>query len=1216
MNMKTPKKVLWRTLAFALPVTFVPWVAAQDDDDEDIIELSPFEVTTEGNVGYMAANTLASTGLRTDLRDVGSAVSVVTEEFLRDVGATDNESLLQYTVGTEIGGVQGNFTGASVGARADESGTFTNPNQNTRVRGLSSATNTRNYFQSRIPWDGYNVTRVDMQRGANSILFGLGEPAGIINNTLADARFFNSGEIEFRLGSFGSNRASIDVNREVIDNELAIRLAVVRDREQFRQNPAYDNDDRIYAALQWQPDFLKTSWGMFNLKANFETGNIKTNRPRTLTPLDYITPWFAPFETASGDFNYGLGKETYDPYRVQDNNNSLPGNGQFIRTWNGGELAGLENEDYRPALGNFAQSFESPLVIFDRHYSPSFEIRRAGATDTSGTGAIGVDGLPDPDGVAGIRYHRILGVTGYANYASRAELPNYTFGLYRDFHLSDPTIFDFHNLLMDGPNKYEWADFNAWNVTAAQTFIDNQFGIELALDRQDYDSGRWTILNDSRQGIYIDINHNRPDGTPNPNVGRPFVSDSLLYGNNASWTEREVFRAKAYADLDFRRLIDSESLIARIIGRHIITGVYSDDTDFVENRNWLLYEVGDAYAAFSGESDGAIFEANSRLLNPVVYLGPSLMDRSSASGAKIPNIKTKLNITSSGIYTFDASWNAPTVNPADYWLNPYPGYPTLGDDSTQAENPANYVGWRSVPATITKIDPLQDGGMFSGGANKYERELVSEALVLQSYLLNDALVATWGWRNDEVSTRRAVAPRDEGVTRRAFLDEEFYNLDVDPQVVEKESISWSIAAHVDELLDLVKLDILPFKLSFYYSDGENFQPLPGRADLMANAIPNPSGFSQDRSVLISTRDNRFSLKVTKYDSSSSFAPGANLDGSWYLGALQRWGGNWANIFQYDIIRGNDLSGQASPEEIAAGTNFTRYNYGTAPGETADDAAAREAAAIAGWRAHQERIKRELPGFYDIWLAGVDPTVREQIPSGGYGGVSPAGFSLTQDVVSEGWEFEFIANPTPNWRISINASKTEARRSNVGGEALRRYVDIVEDDLNNTPAGDLRIWWGGSANETTLFQWNLNVGSQWALIALQEGTPTSEIREWRWNVVTNYSFSEGRLKGFNVGGSYRWEDQIPIGFPSMDDGTGRVTYDLENPFYGPTEDFVDLWIGYQTKFTKDIDWRIQLNVQNVFASDNLIPLSSQPDGSPAALRIPPNRVIRITSTFTF
>ena len=71
----------------------------------------------------------------------------------------------RYTVGTEVGNLQGNFAGTGDGAFLDESSRFVNPNQNTRVRGLAAADNTRDYFLSDIPWDGpiagLRVARVD-----------------------------------------------------------------------------------------------------------------------------------------------------------------------------------------------------------------------------------------------------------------------------------------------------------------------------------------------------------------------------------------------------------------------------------------------------------------------------------------------------------------------------------------------------------------------------------------------------------------------------------------------------------------------------------------------------------------------------------------------------------------------------------------------------------------------------------------------------------------------------------------------------------------------------------------------------------------------------------------------------------------------------------------------------------------------------------------------
>jgi len=62
--------------------------------DEQIVELSPFVVATEEDSGYRATSTLAGTRIRTELKDVGSAISVVTGQFLKDTGSRNSQDLL------------------------------------------------------------------------------------------------------------------------------------------------------------------------------------------------------------------------------------------------------------------------------------------------------------------------------------------------------------------------------------------------------------------------------------------------------------------------------------------------------------------------------------------------------------------------------------------------------------------------------------------------------------------------------------------------------------------------------------------------------------------------------------------------------------------------------------------------------------------------------------------------------------------------------------------------------------------------------------------------------------------------------------------------------------------------------------------------------------------------------------------------------------------
>lgn len=256
--------------------------------DEEVVVLSPFEVSAAKDTGYVATETLAGSRIRTDLRDVGSAISVVTKEFMQDVGATDNATLLQYTTNTEVGGTHGNYEGKGNGTTIYDS---TPINTSQRVRGLSAADQTRDFFTTDIPWDGFNVDRIDIQRGPNAMLYGLGSPSGIINASTRNANFRDSGIAEARVGSYGASRVSLDVNKNLIDNVLALRVDGLYNRQRFQQKQAYQNDKRVYGTIRWDPKFFGKDFAT-DVKMRIEQGRITANLPRTMAPYDSFTPWF------------------------------------------------------------------------------------------------------------------------------------------------------------------------------------------------------------------------------------------------------------------------------------------------------------------------------------------------------------------------------------------------------------------------------------------------------------------------------------------------------------------------------------------------------------------------------------------------------------------------------------------------------------------------------------------------------------------------------------------------------------------------------------------------------------------------------------------------------------------------------------------------------------------------------------------------------------
>ncbi len=1178
-------------------------------DLDEIIRLSPFEVSATAEEGYAAATSLAGNRLNTELRDVGSAVTVVTGQFLRDIGATSNETLLQYTTNTEVGNIYGNMANAGSGTQLDETGKFPNPNQNTRVRGLAAADSTVDYFLTDIPWDSYNVDRIDFQRGPNAILFGLGSPAGIINAGTRGAGFENRGSAEGRYSRFGSVRATFDYNVALIPQQLGVRVDTLWNREKFQQAPAFQDDKRVYGALRYEPRFLNKGSAHTTFKASFEQGRVRSNRPRSLTPGDSITPWFlsgtATGYTAAGvPFTYNnLDRKGFDARGLQDTNvASIGGGGEFVKEYNstGGFPDKTLNPYWQPWLGGQfgASYFGNPMAIFS-----SGENSAATLVNWEPSAARGLNPAGAVDrGIAGIPFSRMSSITLYRDLSKKVNLPGAKFGLTRNLSLSDPSIFDFYDQLIDGPNKHEWQNFRRYDVGFSQTFFEGKFGVEAVFDRQHYDNGQLNFMTDKGQQLYVDVIQIEADGTANPNFGRPFVADSGA-GGAVSSTDREVFRLTAYARHDFDRGA-RRSFLTRLLGHHTVTGLYSDDTRRTSSRNFAHYVADNAYKDFINGfgANPATINSSVRAVYPVIYLGPSLVGASSASGAHIANPQVRAVVAGGSIRAFDSTWVATGVDPAAPWENPL--YPTGNPlrTSTQSENPANYRGWIDTPIAITDSETgRRDDTTIGASAGKLIVE--SQALNWQGYFWDGAFVAMYGHRKDTARSWAVSAARDsEG---RAIVDRSSFKLPDRATLVEDTSNSWSGVLHLNSLL----AERLPMNLGLFYDRSTNFQPKAGRVGPLNNPLTPPTGNTKDFGLRVSTNDEKYALKINWYKTSVVNSDGTSGFNAFYLGQL---------FTDYQAARNRfvfEVADPANPATYRAG-DPNQWTYQPA----SDSSAAAQRADVAAW----EALTKSLPAaFFTAWKLDLNQTNLSQLKPLTY--MMPAGFTIPEDNVSKGAEFEFYASPVRGLRLTANASKSEAVRNNVGDSALNDLVNTINTALNTTAAGSLRNGPSSTAG-TALANWNANFWASWLSVKGQEGGSVPELRRWRANLVANYDFSAGPLKGVNVGAAYRWQDKVIIGYrpvyyigdqlapnPAM---ATSAKFDLANPYYGPAEKNLDLWIGYTRRLGARLNWRTQLNVRNVGKRDSLIPITVQPDGRPAAWRIAPTMVWLLTNTIEF
>ncbi len=1147
-----------------------PADTATSGEENEVVVLSPFTVSSSRDRGYQAADTLAGTRIRTDLADVGSAISVVTKEFLQDIGATDNESLLAYVVGTEVGGPRGNFSGAAIGSeRTEEQGGFGNPNANTRVRGLTAADNTRNYFLTDVPWDGYNVSRVDLQRGPNAILFGLGSPAGVVNATTDQANLArSSGSVELRYDQFGSKRASLNYNHVLIPQELAIRVALLGDYAKFRQDPAFEDDERVYGAVTYRPRFLNNRASTLQISANFEHGEIDSNRPRFVAPIDQITPFFVPKSAG------GQGGQTFNHYLF--NNATTDPN---FNAW----LAPIFELGPRYVYNGAGQG---------AHWVYP-NIPAQGALDSAGR-VVGVDRLLNGNLIAATnttvwgRAFSPFWIENSAAYAQGEQLPFYGIGAYDAKAISDPAIFDFYNKLLDGPNKHEFSDWDTWDASLSQTFFENRLGYDVTFHREESTNGQTGILSWWNR-IKIDVNEVNADDTLNPNVGRAYVEEEAFGGNRLTRTEREAFRAQIFGEYDFRR--NNDGVLGRLLGKHRLTGVAMEDNRDSELRTFQLRQPDQAFTTLIGSAN-AISAVPARI-NTRYYISGDLRGASLANGLHLDNIQGYVvpAAGSQSIRYFDTTWIAPaSVSPGDPWS------PGLGFNQTQytrqSQNPANYRGWTT--GTFNLIDPLDgtqaslDYSSASATLNRFNVD--SLVAVWQGHLWNDSIVLTYGWREDKSQASIVTAPnRADG---HANVDPTVFNYDaVKPQKQTVQSRNWSAVTHLHRLLGR---DRLPLNVSLFYNEGESFQPSAGRTDFFNDLLPPPDGTTTDYGVLLATKDNKYSLRVTKYETEVKVATLTRSLSNWF----QFEQAMWSSAETY----GRLLRGELAP------TGFPDAKGGP-----------------------DALVNVVMPAYADF-LADLNATFPKFGPAAVWQGTlfgpdgpsssppvrlrRPATHVFTENSLSKGVEIEFTANPLPNWRVAINASKTQAIRDEVPGQSLVEFLEFIDDRFRNTPAGDMPIFSQPNNPQGVFGRVWAPFWGQYSLVRNLNGQQQPEIREWRANIVTNYSFDGGFLRGVGVGGAFRYEDGAIYDYAPMVDANGVERPNLAEAFSTGSETRADLWLSYNRRLTDKINWRIQLNVYNAFGKNKLIPLNAQPDGTSGAMRIQEGRSWAITSSFTF
>lgn len=246
-------------------------------------------------------------------------------------------------------------------------------------------------------------------------------------------------------------------------------------------------------------------------------------------------------------------------------------------------------------------------------------------------------------------------------------------------------------------------------------------------------------------------------------------------------------------------------------------------------------------------------------------------------------------------------------------------------------------------------------------------------------------------------------------------------------------------------------------------------------------------------------------------------------------------------------------------------------------------------------------------------------------------------AIQADRQSTGVEVTLTANPFRGLYLSLKAAEAETASTNTGAPWYE-YMDARWSDwesIANQPVG------AGAITGMTYTMSNYMrdvISPTLSFMKAAEGMTNPQERKYRVNFTGRYSFLDGKLKGFYLGGNYSWRSEAVLGFlsrPVTDEevyrpypgvGTGSFdVLDLTQPIEGQPLTTLDGFCGYKHKFYDGkIEWVVQLNVRNLLANDDLINQRAfskkQPDGTTpiwiSNYNIPDPRRFTLTNTFNF
>lgn len=243
---------LIKTIA-ALATAFGGVAFASDASNaEQIVRLTPFEVTAQNDRGYGTTNSLGATRMNISVLESSQVVVSLNEKFISDTGLIEFEDIANYVAGVSRGSTK---VAGSVTMRGTEIG------------GLGLTDGLREGLASLTSYDMVGVSRYEFIKGPAGALYGSHAVGGVVNRVMKRPTEQPFTTVKFSIDELSGNnlgRLEVDTSNRLLGNKLGYRVAGAL-QEGKAQASNNDNRQTLYSFVDYALGSNAKAWSRLEL---------------------------------------------------------------------------------------------------------------------------------------------------------------------------------------------------------------------------------------------------------------------------------------------------------------------------------------------------------------------------------------------------------------------------------------------------------------------------------------------------------------------------------------------------------------------------------------------------------------------------------------------------------------------------------------------------------------------------------------------------------------------------------------------------------------------------------------------------------------------------------------------------------------------------------------------------------------------------------------